>query len=118
MGRPSRYNVDLVRGDSKTFALNFTSDGIHPIDITGWTIYYTVKRCVGEADVDAVIRKIVTTHTNPTGGQTEVVLNNSDTQNLDTEIFYHDFQIKDTNDKINTIAYGQLNVLADVTRAY
>lgn len=118
MGRPARYNIDIVRGDTKTFALNFTSDGNTPINITGWTIYYTVKRRLEDLDVDAVIRKTITTHTNPTGGQTEIVLLNTDTQNLETETFWHDIQVKDTNNKINTIAFGTFNVLADVTRAY
>ena len=118
MGRPARYNVDLVRGDTKTFVLNFTSDGTTPIDITGWTIYYTVKMCLGDDDADALIRKIITTHTDPTNGKTEIILNNSDTQNLPTETLWHDIQVKDTDDKINTIAAGQLNIITDVTRAY
>ena len=118
MGRPAKYNVDLMRGDSKTFSLNFTSNGITPINITGWTIYYTVKRELGDNDADAVIHKIITVHTDPTHGQTEIVLNNSDTQNLDTETFWHDIQVVNLAGKINTIITGQLNVLADVTRAY
>jgi hypothetical protein len=118
MGRPARYNVDLVRGDTKTFALNFTSDGTTPIDITGWTVYYTVKRHLEDSDSTALIRKVITAHTDPTQGQTEIVLENTDTQDLEVEVLWHDIQIKNTEDKINTIAFGQLNILADVTRAY
>jgi hypothetical protein len=118
MGKPARFNVDLVRGDSKTFTLNFTSNGTTPIDISTWTIYYTAKRELKDGDANAVIRKIITVHINPTQGLTEIVLNNSDTQNLDTETFWHDIQVEDGNHKINTIICGQLNVLADVTRAY
>lgn len=118
MGRPARYNVDLVRGDSKTYDLTFTdSDGV-ALDIAGWTIYYTVKERLTDDDADAVIRKTVVVAAGSTIGETEIVLENTDTQDLEIKVYWHDIQVKNLDDKINTIAFGQLNVIADVTRTY
>jgi hypothetical protein len=117
MGRPARYNVDLVRGDSKTYKLTFTNAINQSIDITSWIIYYTVKKTAADLDTDAVIRKTITIHTDPTHGITNIELENTDTQNLDTIIYWHDVQINIAG-KINTICIGQLNVIADVTRTH
>jgi len=118
MGRPARYNIDLVRGDSKTYALAFTDNDGTAIDITGWTIYYTVKERLTDDDEDAIIRKIVTAEAGSAVGEVNIVLENTDTQDLEIKVYWHDIQVKNLDDKINTIAFGQLNVIADVTRTY
>ena len=118
MGRPARYNVNLVRGDSKTYTLTFTDNRGAPIDISTWIIYYTVKNCYeDDDDADAVIKKIITVHTDPTHGISDIVLENSDTQTLEVQVYWHDIQINIAG-KINTICMGQLNVIADVTRTH
>lgn len=118
MGRPARYNVDLVRGDSKTYDLTFTDNDGVALDITGWTIYYTVKERLTDNDESAILRKLVTVVASSTVGEVEIVLENTDTQDLEIKVYWHDIQVKNLDDKINTIAFGQLNVIADVTRTY
>jgi hypothetical protein len=118
MGRPARWNVDLVRGDSKTYTLSFTDGGGTAINITTWVIYYTVKEELNDTDAQAAIRKIITVHTDPTHGISDIVLENSDTQTLKApQTYWHDIQV-DIAGKINTIMFGQLNVIADVTRTH
>jgi hypothetical protein len=117
MGRPARYNVDLVRGDSKTFTLTFTDGNSAPINISTWVVYYTVKEDLEIPDADAAIRKIIAVHTDPTHGITDIVLSNTDTQGLKIQNYWHDVQV-DISGKINTIYFGLLNVIADVTRTY
>ena len=54
-------NVDLqlVRSDSKTYTINVTNNGVAQ-DISGWSLYFTVKNDYEDADVDAIISVDVT----------------------------------------------------------
>lgn len=118
MGIPARYNIDLVRGDSKTYTLTFTDNSGAPINISTWIIYYTVKEYQEQPDADAAIRKTITIHTDPTHGISDIVLENADTQELKApQCYWHDIQINIAG-KINTVAFGQLNVIADITRIH
>ena len=53
-------NVDLalVKSDSKTYTLTIKDDGV-AVDISGWSLYFTVKANYEDADVDAIITKNV-----------------------------------------------------------
>jgi len=117
MSKPARYNIDLSRGDSKTYTLTFTDASGSAIDITDWIIYYTVKECQEMDDADAAIRKIITVHTDPTHGISNIVLENEDTQELKIQNYWHDIQIN-IDGKINTICCGLLNVMFDITRTH
>ena len=112
------HPLEIVRGDTEVFELAFTDEDDVIIDITGWTVYMTVKVSLFEADdTDAVISKTVTSHTSPTLGQTEITFTSTETDNLTPgTLYYYDIQIKTDDDMIKTIMKGQLNVLYDVTR--
>jgi hypothetical protein len=45
-----------------------------PVDITGYTLYFVLKKLATDSDADAIISKTVTSHTNPTLGLTSVAL--------------------------------------------
>ena len=109
-------NLTIYRGDSKTYNLTFTENGA-ALDITGYTIFFTVKTIsdVATDDSEAVISKTVTSHTNPTGGITQVVLSSTDT-NIDVDEYDYDFQFKTDADAITTFQKGRFNVLKDITR--
>lgn len=115
-----KQNLTLIRGDSKTYSLHFRNSNGTDLNITGWTIYLTVKRNYTDADIDAILQKIVITHTDPTHGQTSIVLENSDTENLPIGVFLFDIQAKTnaTPAKIYTIMRGQYIILEDVTRTH
>ena len=107
-------NFSLIRGDDRTFALEFKKDGV-AIDITGWTVFFTLKKSTYDSDNDALIKKTVTTHTDPTNGKTEFSITNTETDAL-IGIYYYDIQYKDTANKINTVMIGTMNFQEDVTR--
>jgi hypothetical protein len=107
-------NFSLIRGDDRTFALEFKKDGV-PQDITGWTIFFTLKRSLYDSDNDALIKKTVTVHTDPTNGKTEFSITSAETDSL-SGTYYYDIQYKDTGNKINTVMIGTMNFQEDVTR--
>ena len=107
-------NFKLIRGDDQVFALKFKQGGVAK-DITGWTIFFTLKRDKDDSDDDAIIEKTVTTHTNPTQGETEFSITDTETDSLQG-IYYYDVQYKDTTPNIKTVMIGTMSFEKDVTR--
>jgi hypothetical protein len=117
MSRPTPLNIDLYRGDDYSWEFRFTSAGTVQ-DITGWTIYFTVKRYITDADEDAIIQKIITTHTDPTNGISQVSLSHSETILFPVGSWLYDVQIKTVAGEIYTLFKGSFKVIQDVTLTY
>lgn len=111
----SAQNFTTYRGDDFIIDLTFEDDNGDPVDITGWTIFFTMKSSKDLMDKDAIIQKTVTTHISPTNGQSQVRLTSTDTATL-CATFYYDLQYKDDHGVIRTMTAGQITFLEDVTR--
>jgi len=107
--------LSVYRGDDKTFNFTFKNSNGAAINITDWTIFFTVKEHETDADDDAKIKKDVTSHTSPTGGLSTLSITDSDT-NLTPKKYYYDFQYKKADGTIKTIVKGEFRVLTDITR--
>lgn len=106
----------LTRGDSKNIVANF-DDGTNAIDITGYTVFFTLKEVNDKApnDDNAKIAKTITSHTDATAGETTIALDPSDT-NLPYGIYKYDIQTKDPSGFITTVVIGDATVTDDVTK--
>lgn len=108
-------NLDLVRGDTRNYQMHFYDDDNVDINITGWTVTMTVKADLDAAgDTSALIKKVVTVHSDPTHGRTVVTLETTDT-NLVGD-FYYDIQVKRPDNVTVTLMSGVITFVADVTR--
>lgn len=109
-------NFNFPRGDDQVLALQFKQDGVAK-DITGWTVFLTVKRLPDEDGTDAlaVIKKEVSVHTDPTNGKTEVPILDTETAALEG-VYHYDIQYKDTSGIIKTVMLGTMNFVKDITR--
>ena len=109
-------NFKFPRGDDQVFALELTENGAVK-DITGWTVYFTLKSKIDDADTAAVLKKDITTHTGPTQGKTEIPLLNTETDVL-KGIYFYDIQYKDVSTPaiVKTVLSGQMTFTEDVTR--
>jgi hypothetical protein len=107
--------LEIKRGDSKDYTLIFKDEDGNYIDITGWTVFFTAKIEIDDTDEQAVIKKTITVHTNPTAGQTKIQLTSSDT-NLTQTSYVYDIQIKKSTGEIKTIVEGLINITKDVTQ--
>jgi hypothetical protein len=106
--------INIIKGDDKAITTTFKdADGV-VIDITGYTVFFTAKSDLKLADADAEISKEITVHTNPTQGETQIVLDQDDT-NIAVGKYFWDLQIKDTSDKISSTNMGELFIVQDVT---
>ncbi len=107
--KPDLY---IIRGDNTN--IDFSASGV---DLTGCTLFFTAKPELTNdtADETAVIRKEVTSHTDPTNGKTTIILTHEDT-NVEPGTYYYDIQIKNPDGEITSISARRLQVFADVTR--
>jgi hypothetical protein len=110
----NQTNLFIKRGDTKTYTLYFEDDNDVRLDITGWTIFFTVKANVDDLDTAAYIKKTITSHTNPTNGETQISLTSSDTSEVGNYIY--DIQYKSNIGTIKTVLEGYLSIAKDVTQ--
>jgi hypothetical protein len=108
--------ISMYRGDDKPFNLAFTYSGTNaPIDITGFSVFFTVKNSTADAD-PGVIQKIVTTHDSPTSGLTSFTINSANTSGLSERTYMYDIQYKDTSGLRTTVTRGNFVLINDVTQ--
>jgi hypothetical protein len=105
-------DIFIIRGD--TTSINFTVAGV---DLTGATVFFTVKPELTDdsTDTNAVITKEVTSHSDPTAGETVIELDSTDTD-VEPGVYYYDIQIKRASGTILSIPARKLKIWADVTR--
>ncbi len=108
--------LTTFRGDTLTKALTFKDENGTAIDITGWTIWFTIKSSQDDADSAAVAQDIVTSHTNATAGESTISLTAAETDELEGN-YYYDIQIKKLDGTIKTVLDGTINFSKDITIA-
>lgn len=84
-------DLNTYEGADVSWLVTLSDSAGDPIDITGDTFLFTVKDNLCDSDDDALIKKIITSHINPTAGQTKIVLTPSDTNDKSGSYMY-DFQ--------------------------
>lgn len=96
-------NISMFRGDSKTFNFKFTDSDGSALDITGHTIFFTVKPNIDDDSTDssAVIKKDITSHYNAEAGESQLTIS-SDDSNVDAKNYVYDIQLKDASGNIHT----------------
>jgi len=105
-------NFKLIRGDDQFFVLKFKQAGVVK-DITGWTIFFTLKKNQDDADSAAVIKKTITSHADPTQGETEFRIAASETDPLQG-IYYYDVQYKNTSGNVGTAHRARASNVATI----
>lgn len=106
--------LKLIRGDDTTITVALKQNGI-ALDITDYTIFFTLKKNLNDSDEDSVIQKTITDHVSPEEGQTSIILTSNDT-NIKPGGYFWDLQMKDPNGLISSTQYGTAEILQDVTR--
>lgn len=110
--------IQVVRGDDHTIAVTFKDENGNPIDITGATVYFTIKRIndINDSnDTNAIVAKEVTSHTDASAGETEIVLTGSDLSVAG--LHKCDVQVKYADNTRNSIPSIYFEILPDITRA-
>lgn len=114
MSTANRDLSDLVQGDDRNYNLNFTDSQDNAQNITGWTVFFTLKRDPSIDDTDAAISKTITTHNDAANGETSFKITNDDSKDLKGS-YYYDIQVKKDSGDIQTIVWGNINILEEYT---
>jgi hypothetical protein len=102
-----------TRGDSGRLDVSVKQANGDAYDLTGATLFLTVKNALTDADSAAVIRKEVTAHDNAAGGLSHFDLLTTDNGTAATR--FYDVQLKTSDSKIYTLFGGLWKVLSDVS---
>jgi C4-dicarboxylate transporter len=110
-------DIEIIRGDTYNMPITFKNDDGSVVNLTGTTIFFTVKPKGNSKsdDTDAVISKTITVHTDPTAGKSMLVLASSDTAIPNGEYAF-DFQLKTLGGDIHSTAKGAFIVQNDITK--
>jgi hypothetical protein len=87
-------DMHVAKNRQKTFPVTVTDSLGAPINLTGQTLYFTVKRVLDDdlTDANAVISKNITNHSDPTNGISSVVILSTDTSSLEVGKYFFDLQ--------------------------
>jgi hypothetical protein len=106
-------DLTWTRGDSGRLDVTVTQSDGTAYNLTGATLFLTVKNALTDADSAAVIRKEVTVHDDATEGESHFDLLTTD--NATNGRRFYDVQLKDSAAKIFTLFGGLWTVTQDVT---
>ena len=109
-----QFDLSFKRGDTENRTLYFTDQYGAAEDITGWTVFFTVKEKVDDPDAQAKISKTITDHIDPKNGETVIDCSPTDTNLIGN--FVYDIQIKKANGEIKTILEGSIVFSKDITQ--
>lgn len=107
-------DMQIIRRDDVAYDITFVDVDGDPINLTGATVFFTVKRKLTDVDADAVIEKEITVFTTPLLGVATLNLTNSET-NIAPGDYFFDIQLKTVDGKIASSVAGKFFVLQDVT---
>lgn len=107
-------NLEVTSGDDEAFVITRKDADGNLKDITGWTFWMTVKKTSAVPDSEAAVQKKVTSHTDPTNGETEITLTAADTADLSGS-YQYDMQYKTSGGDVKTFMIGTIHVDDDIT---
>ena len=113
-------DLETFQGDSPDYVMTVKNSAGTPIVITGYTFYMMVKESVDDLDASAKISKTVTSHSDPTNGETTISLstaNTNQTVSSSTQKYVYDIRMKDTSGKVTTLLNGNFKIKQPITRS-
>lgn len=107
-------DMQVIRRDDVSFDLTFTDVDGDPINLTGATVFFTVKKRATDPDDEAEISKSITSFDDPTSGVALLELTTSDTD-MSAGRYLFDIQLKTVDGKIVSSTAGNFLVTQDIT---
>jgi hypothetical protein len=110
--------IQIIKRDSYSFPVFFTDADCNKLDITGYTLFFTVKALadLDKDDTSAKIQKIITEHTDPEEGESLITLESDDTD-ISAGTYWYDIQLKCSNGGITSCVSGEFIIIQDVTKS-
>lgn len=91
-----------TEGDTFSKTIKFTDNTDSDVDISGWTLYVTVKENLSDADPDAILSEDITTHDDAIAGETSFSFSSTKTEGLEGP-YWFEIKYKDDDGDVETI---------------
>ena len=108
-------NIDLqlVKKDTKSYKFTVKRNGV-AVDVSGYSVYFTVKESFEDEDVDAIISKntVFPTDANSEAGIGYLELTSEETD-VDIGKYYYDMKFVDTGYR-ETFLRGKYNIIPSI----
>jgi hypothetical protein len=106
-------NLEIVARDTKNYTVRLTQNGV-AVDISGWSIYFTVKTNFNDLDASAVLSKniLIPSNAESQAGIAYLPLTSAET-NLAIGTYYYDIKLIDTGYRV-TFSSGKLNIMPSI----
>jgi hypothetical protein len=106
--------IQIIKGTDCSIKITFTKNSV-AFNLTGYTVLFTVKKLdlVNGADTTAVIKKNITTHSDPTHGITLITLTNTETD-IDVGKYYWDARLL-LNGVLSSTIFDDLEIVQNIT---
>jgi hypothetical protein len=116
----ARLRLTMFRGDTAQFQIAVTDVDGHPVNLTGCSLWFTAKIDPTSLDAAAQFQKKTPSTgiaiTDAANGIAVITMLAADTSSLTgDQTLECDVQLKDGTGAIQTVARGQIKVLADIT---
>lgn len=117
-----RSHLSMYRGDTFVLKLGLVQDG-EQTDISGSSIWFTVKNDLQDPDSQAVISKTTSNGIeilNAELGYIQITIDPEDTIPLglsETKTFLWDLQFENLDGDVQTLLYGKFTIMQDITKA-
>lgn len=113
-------NLSLPRGDSREYRFELTDENDNVMNLTGATVYFTVKEKNSDAD-PGVFQLSSADPTqididDPGNGKARIFVTNSNTQDLEIRSYIYDVQVQPASGGVKTAVSGTFTISEDVTR--
>lgn len=106
--------ITIIKGTDATIKVTFSKAGV-AYNITGYTLLFTVKSIDAPtvADTSALIKKNITSHSDPTHGISLIILSNTET---DIAVGHYYWDIRLLKDGVLTSTqYDDLEIVQNIT---
>lgn len=117
MAEAETLNLTMEMNNDYSFLVNNYSDSLEtPLDITGYTFYFTVKIDKLDENSEAIIDKTITSHIDPINGITRVSISSSEIEGLYGVYNYDLIRVSDTETK-TTLFKGTFTIIQATRKA-
>ena len=114
-GGERAVDLNIFKGNSKTFEVHVRNESLQNFNLNDCTIYFMVKNSVKDADNQAVLTKSSVDPTeiaitNEVGGLCEVYLVPGDTDQLPVKHYVYDIKVETDPGELYTVALGDFKL--------
>ncbi len=107
-------DIITIRKTDESIPIALTQDGI-PIDLTGATLYFTVKKTMDDSatDTTALIKKDITAHYDAINGRSEIILTKTDLSVPGDYVYGIAYKL--SSGEVAKVFFGKFKIVNDPT---